>query len=155
MCKSKPHIQDVSIRKRAVKTRLQVIHLPSVAFHHHIICTVSNKTPFVPKGNNPDRENVETRERGWRIELIWGNIFLLSLSSVYGGQGELGLQSLGRKVTVKEATWGRNSSLVDLSYVIPPLCKIDCSILGPICAEQRWWEGKEKENEERWESYAT
>lgn len=153
MCKSKPHIQDVSTRKRAVKTRLQVIHLPNAAFHHHIICTES-KNPFVPKDKDPHRENVEIWERGWRQELFRGNIFLLSLSSVYGGQGKFGLQILGRKVTVTGTTWEKTNSLVDLSYVIFPLCKIDCSILRAICAEQRWWGGKERENEERWESCA-
>ena len=111
-----------------------------------IVLSAQYQKIFVPKCNKPDRENVEIREKDCREKLIWGSIFLLSLSSVYGGQGEFELQSLGRKVTVKETTCGRSNNLVDMPCMISPLCKIYCSILGVICAEQRWWGGKEKEN---------
>lgn len=105
----------------------------------------SIKKIFVPKCNKPDRENVKIQEKNWREKLIWGSIFPLSLSSDYGGQGEFGLQSLGRKVTEK-ATWGRSNNSVDMLCVITPVCKTYRSVLGVICAEQRWWGGKEKEN---------
>lgn len=46
-------------KKKSCENKIKVIYLPNVAFYHHIICTVSKKTSFDPKGNNPDRENVE------------------------------------------------------------------------------------------------
>lgn len=113
-----------------------------------IVLSAQYQKTFVPKCNKPDRENVEIQKKDWREKLIWGSIFLLSLPSVSGGQGEFGLQSLGRKVTVKEATCGRSNNLVDIPCVISPLCKTYCSILGIICAEQRWWGGKEKNRTE-------
>lgn len=70
-------------KKRSCENKIKVICLPNVAFHHHIICIVSKKKPpLTPKAIIQTEKMWRYRERGWRQELIWGNIFLLSVLSL-------------------------------------------------------------------------
>jgi len=84
------------MRKRAVKTRLQVVHLPNVVFYHRVICTVSKKI-FVPKCNKPDKENVEIQEKDCREELIRGSILCCLCPQAMEARKPLDCRAWGEK----------------------------------------------------------
>lgn len=113
-----------------------------------IILSAQYQKIFVPKCNKPDRENVEIQEKDCKEKTHLRQHFpAISVLSLWR-PGRVRATELGRKATVKEATCGRSNNLVGMPCVISPLCKICCSILGEICAEQRWWGGKEENRTE-------